>query len=104
MLDAIIGQHTWFCQIRTHIHTGYTHTRTHKKKVEGLEKTKEKKSRKNPKKRGGVRKERKKKKRKDKNKRGGKIEENEKQSSSLLIVIKAIIIKIRFFEHFLERL
>jgi len=35
MLDVIIGRHTWNCQIRTHIHTGYTHTRTHtQKKVE----------------------------------------------------------------------
>ena len=32
MLDVIIGRHTWNCQIRTHIHTGYTHTRTHAKK------------------------------------------------------------------------
>jgi len=29
MLDVIIGRHTWNCQIRKHIHTGYTHTRTH---------------------------------------------------------------------------
>ena len=32
MLDVIIGRHTWNCQIRTHIHTGYTHTGTHTKK------------------------------------------------------------------------
>ena len=31
MLDVIIG-HTCNCQIRTHIHTGYTHTGTHTKK------------------------------------------------------------------------
>jgi len=31
MLDVIIGGHTWNCQIRTHIHTGYTHTGTHTK-------------------------------------------------------------------------
>ena len=30
MLDVIIGRHTWNCQIRTHIHTGYTHRHTHK--------------------------------------------------------------------------
>jgi len=42
MLDVIIGQHTWNCQIRTHIHTGYTHTGTHTKK----EKKKRKKKRK----------------------------------------------------------
>jgi len=53
MLDVIIGHHIWNCQIRTHIHTGYTHTRTFKKKVERLEK-KRKKSRKNhTKKEGG---------------------------------------------------
>jgi len=32
MLDVIIGRHTWNCQIRTHIHTGYTHTGTRTKK------------------------------------------------------------------------
>ena len=48
MLDVIIGRHTWNCQIHTHIHTGYTHTGTHTKKVGGK------------KKRRGVRKERKK--------------------------------------------
>jgi len=69
MLDVIIGRHTWNCQIRTHIHTGYTHTRTHtkkgKKEVGRLEK-KERKSMKTQKTRGGgVRKERKKGKRKD---------------------------------------
>ena len=32
MLDVIIARHTWNCQIRTHIHTGYTHTGTHTKK------------------------------------------------------------------------
>ena len=32
MLDVIIGRHTWNCQIRTHIHTGYTHTGTSTKK------------------------------------------------------------------------
>ena len=32
MLDVIIGLHTWNCQIRTHIHTEYTHTGTHTKK------------------------------------------------------------------------
>jgi len=32
MLDVIIGRHPWNCQTRTHIHTGYTHTRTHTKK------------------------------------------------------------------------
>ena len=32
MLDVIIGRHIWNCQIRTHIHTGYTHTGTHTKK------------------------------------------------------------------------
>ena len=32
MLDVIIGRHTWNCQIRTHIHTGYTHTATHTQK------------------------------------------------------------------------
>ena len=73
MLDVIISRHTWNCQIRTHIHTGYTHIRTHtpNKEVERLEK-KDKKSRKTPpkKKRGGIRKERKKKKRKDEKKRG----------------------------------
>jgi len=52
MLDVIIGRHTWNCQIRTHIHTGYTHIRTHKKKVERLGK-KRKKSRKNQKKKEG---------------------------------------------------
>jgi len=35
MLDVIIGQHTWNCQIRTHIHTGYTRTGTHTKKGKG---------------------------------------------------------------------
>ena len=54
MLDVIIGRHTWNCQIRKHIHTGYTHTRTHthKKKEKNLRKVG-----KTPKKRGGVRKE-----------------------------------------------
>jgi len=44
MLDVIIGRHTWNCQIRTHIHTGYTHTGTHTKKEnrKGGEKTEEK--------------------------------------------------------------
>jgi len=32
MLDVIIGRHTSNCQIRTHIHTGYTDTRTHMQK------------------------------------------------------------------------
>jgi len=32
MLDVIIGRHTCNFQIRTHIHTGYTHTGTHTKK------------------------------------------------------------------------
>ena len=55
MLDVIIGRHTWNCQIRTHIHTGYTHTGTHKNK-----------------KRWGVRKERKKgKKKKGRKEKGG---------------------------------
>jgi len=31
MLDVIIGQHTWNCQIRTHILRRYTQTRTPKK-------------------------------------------------------------------------
>ena len=59
MLDVIIGRHTWNCQIRTHIQTGYTHIRTNtqKKRVERLEK-KRKKSRENQKKRWGIRKER----------------------------------------------
>ena len=59
MLNVIIGRHTWNCQIRTHILTGYTHTgtHTHKKKeqverVERLEK-KEGKSRKTHKKKNG---------------------------------------------------
>jgi len=44
MLDVIISWHTWNCQIRKHIHTGYTHTRTHtKKKVERLEEGQERK-------------------------------------------------------------
>ena len=34
MLDVIIGRHTWNCQICTHIHTGYTHTCTPKKKLD----------------------------------------------------------------------
>jgi len=40
MLDVIIGRHTWNCQIRTHIHTGYTHTGTHTKIKKGKEKKK----------------------------------------------------------------
>ena len=35
MLDVIIGRHIWNYQIRTHIHTGYTHTGTHTKKKLG---------------------------------------------------------------------
>ena len=35
MLDVIIGRHTCNCQIRTHIHTGYTHTGTHTKMKTG---------------------------------------------------------------------
>ena len=43
MLDVIIGRHTWNCQIRTHIHTGYTHTGTHtQKKKTGKGEKKEK--------------------------------------------------------------
>ena len=40
MLDVVIGRHAWNCQIRTHRHTGYIHTRTHtqKQKVERLQK------------------------------------------------------------------
>ena len=34
MLDVIIGQHTWNCQIRTHIYTEiHTHTHTQKQKM-----------------------------------------------------------------------
>ena len=40
MLDVIIGRHTWNCQIRTHIHTGYTHTGTHTKKEKRKKKEK----------------------------------------------------------------
>ena len=45
MLDVIIGRHTWNCQIRTHIHTGYAHTGTHTKKEnrKGGKKKKERK-------------------------------------------------------------
>ena len=57
MVDVIIGRHAWNCQIRTHIHMGYTHTR----------------------KKWGFRKERNKKKRKDEKKRGEKKEENERK-------------------------
>ena len=47
MLDVIISRHTWNCQIRTHIHTGYTHTGTHtqkeKRKSREIRKIREKK-------------------------------------------------------------
>jgi len=79
MLDVIIGRYTWNCQIRTHIHTGYTHTRTQgEKKVERLG---NKKAERTQKKRGGVRKGKKerRKKRKDKKKRGEKKEKNERK-------------------------
>jgi len=65
LLDVIIGRRTWNCQIRTHIHTGYTHTHTHthkEKKVERLEKNQKKSRKTPPKKEGGSGK---KKKRKD---------------------------------------
>ena len=42
MLDVIIGRHKWNCQIRTHIHTGYTHTRTHSKKNKQIRKSRKK--------------------------------------------------------------
>jgi len=47
MLDVIIGRHTWNCQIRMHIHTGYTHTGTHTKKEnrKGGKKTERKRKR-----------------------------------------------------------
>ena len=49
MLDVIIGRHTRNCQIRTHIHTGYTHT---KKKLGRVGK-KGKKEEREKKRRGG---------------------------------------------------
>ena len=45
MLDVIVGRHTWNCHIRTHIHTGYTHTGTHKKKENRKGEKKERKKR-----------------------------------------------------------
>jgi len=64
MLDVIIGRNTWNCQIRAHIHTEYTHTRT---KI---------KSRKKPKKtRGG---QERKKQEKDKGRKKKGVKEGEK--------------------------
>ena len=89
MLDVIIGRHTWNCQIRTHIHTGYTHTGTHtqkkqKEKVERLErlggKKKEKLGKPTKKKEMGSQERKKEGKEKEGRKeKGGMKEENERK-------------------------
>ena len=84
ILDVIIGRHIWNCQIRTHIHTGYTHTGTHTKKekrkverLERLEKLEKKKKKRvgNPKKKEkkemGIQERKKEGKKKDRTKREG---------------------------------
>jgi len=89
MIDVIIGRHTWNCQIRKHIHTGYTHTGTHTKKekrksrkIRKIRKKKEEKSRKpQTKKEMGSQERKKEGKKKGRKEKGGMKEKNERKGN-----------------------
>jgi len=90
---------------RTYIRDKHTHAHTHtKKKVERLGKKTTKVERPKNKKKGRSGKKERRRRERTKIKGGERLRKIIKKSSSLLIVIKTIIIKIKIFGHFFERI